>query len=400
MRRLSWATAALLALSASLPARAQMLTEQQFLEDVLANHPAVAAAEAGVAEAAGLRRYEGTLTNPELSWEREDPEVVARQDTWRLTWRLPFDGRQHRVAAADAAVAASTSMLDATRFDIRREMRELYSSWYVAVQREAAVQVHLDHTRRLADWLRSRAEQGEAAGVEARRLELEVEILSRQLVEARADARARRAAAAAWSPVITDGSQPDRPLLAPPPGTVDIDERADLEALAQRVAEAEALHRLWSRVAEPPDVSVGWLELDDATRSFAGPVFGVAWPVPIFDRNQGKKEAAAAGADRARAELEVARRDAVQRAEAALASYSDLYRAAALAANDGSIDDVVNSVLAAFEAGEASLTDVLDSLRTTFDVRIARLEILAGALAAQRELEAAVGRPILPGGSS
>ena len=28
------------------------------------------------------------------------------------------------VAAADAAVAASTSMLDATRFDIRREMHE------------------------------------------------------------------------------------------------------------------------------------------------------------------------------------------------------------------------------------------------------------------------------------
>lgn len=400
MRRVSWASAALLALAASMPSDAQILTEDQFLEAALTNHPGVTAAEAGVDAAAGLRRQARLLDNPELAWEREDPDLSARQDTWRLSWRLPFDGRRHRVAAADAAVAASAAMLDASRFDIRLEMRALFASWYVAVEREAVLQDHLDHTRRLAAWVRARAEHGEAAGVEARRLELEAEVLSRQLAAARADARAQQAAVATWTDLVTDGIRPGRPLLAPPPGTADVGGRPDLEALAHKVAEAEASHQLQRRVLQPPEVSVGWLEIRDATQTFDGPVVSVALPVPIFDRNQGKRQAAAAEAERSRSELEAARRRAVQHAEAALAAYSDLYRTVVPAATGATDADVVDSVLAAFEAGEASLTDVLDSLRTTVDVRIARLETLDGALSAERALEAAIGRPILPGGSS
>jgi cobalt-zinc-cadmium efflux system outer membrane protein len=248
--------------------------------------------------------------------------------------------------------------------------------------------------------VRARAEQGEAAGVEARRLALEVEVISRHLAAASADARAQQTAAAAWSALVTDGAQPERPLLPPPPYSVDVDKRPDLEALAQRVAEAEARQRLKKRVLEPPEVSVGRLEIRDATQSFDGPLLALAWPLPIFDRNQGNRQAAAAQVERARSELEAARRRAVQHAQAALASYSNLYRAGAPTAAGADDDDVVGSVLAAFSAGEASLTDVLDSLRTTVDVQMARLETLAGALAAERELEAAIGRQILPGESS
>ncbi len=169
-----------------------------------------------------------SLENPELSWEREDPELAARQDTWRLSWRLPFDGRKHRLAAADAAVAASVATFESARIDIRREMRELFAAWYVATERELVLQDHLEHAGRLAAWLRARAEQGESAGVEARRLELEVEVVARQLAAARADARALHAAAASWSGLVTDATRPDRPILPPPPGTVDVGDRPDL----------------------------------------------------------------------------------------------------------------------------------------------------------------------------
>jgi cobalt-zinc-cadmium efflux system outer membrane protein len=399
MKRFMWAVAALLAFAGSTRSEAQILTEKQFLDDVLATHPGVAAAESGIAAATGLRRQEGTLENPELSWEREDPDVAARQDTWRLSWRLPFDGRKHRLAAADAAVAASVATVESARIDIRREMRELFAAWYVATERELVLQDHLEHAGRLAAWLRVRAEQGESAGVEARRLELEVEVVARQLAAAGADARALHAAAASWSDLVTDATRPDRPLLPPPPGTVDIDERPDLRALSQRVAEAEARSRVGRRVLDPPEATVGWLEIDDGTQSFDGPVFAVAWPVPIFDRNQGSRDATAAEAERARSQLELARRRAAQEASAALASFSGLY--GAVTTDDAWVpaNGIGDAVLAAFEAGEASLTDVLDSLRTTVDVRMARLETLAGALAALRELEAAAGRPIPSGGS-
>ena len=261
MRWISCLSAALLAFAAATPSSAQRLTEQQFLDDALADHPRIAAAEAKLVGASGNRRQAGVVSNPELDWEREDLGSVLRQDTWKLSWRLPFDGRKHRIAGADAAVAASEAIVESTRLDVRLELRELFAAWYLAEEREQVLKNQLDTTRRFADWLRVRADQGEAAGVEAQRLELEVEVLSRQLAEAIAEARARRAAAATWSDLVTDVSHPARPVLAPPPASVDLSDRADLLALDRRAAEAEARQRVNNRALDPPEITVGWVDL-------------------------------------------------------------------------------------------------------------------------------------------
>lgn len=400
MRTISRVSIALLALAAATPSSAQRLTEKRFLDDALTDHPRIAAAEADLAAASGTRRQAGIVSNPELDWEREDLGSLLRQDTFKLSWQLPFDGRKYRVAGADAAEAASEAMIDATLLDTRLELRELFASWYVAFEQVAVLESHLDSTGRLASWLRARADQGEAAGVEARRLELEVEVLSRRLAAAVAEAEALKAAAAAWSDLITSDSRPERPLLVPPPASADAVSRPDLAALKLRVTEAEARQRHDGRVLAPPEVTIGWQDLRDDARSFDGPVFGLSWPLPIFDRNQGNRDAGAAAVDRARAELETERRRALQEAEAALASYAVLYEAVAPGVSRPVDDEVVDAQFAAFEAGEANLTDVLDGLRTTVDVQLARLETLAAALAAERRLEAALGRPILPGGNS
>ena len=399
MRRVSWASALLLVFTASMPAHAQLLTEDRFLEDAMANHPDIAAAESAVAAAGGVRRQAAIIDNPELSWEREDPDSAPRQDTWLLDWRLPFDGRRHRMAAADAGIAAVDSDLEATRLGVRLELRSLFAIWHIAEEREAVFEANLDRTRRLAGWLRARAEEGEAAGVEARRLDLEVESMERAAVSARADARAARAAAAVWSPRATMDVRPARPPLAPPPAVAEVGGRPDVMALTHRVTEAEARYALRKRVAEPPTLSLGWMDLSDGGRSFAGPVFGVAWPLPVFDRNQGRREVASAEVTRAQFDLVAAIRRAQQEANGALASYSEFHELALrgpLAVEEG----VVEGVFAAFEAGEATLTDVLDTWRATVDVQMARLETMARALSAERELEAALGRPIGAGEES
>ena len=400
MSRLSWASVLLMALAWSTLSYAQMLTEQEFLEHALTNHPAITGAEAAETAAAGGRRQAGIIDNPVISWEREDPDIALRQDTWRLNWRLPFDGRKHRVAAGDAAVAASSFDLQGTRLGIRLEMRSLFAAWYVADERAAVLQTHLDRTSRLARWLRARAEEGEAAGVEARRLDLEVEVFEREAVAARAEARARRVAAAVWCEVVTNEVRPQRPYLVVPPKVVDAGERPGLKATAHRVAQAEAQHRLQRRVFEPPEISLGWMEVSDGVQAFDGPVLALAWPVPVFDRNQGNRDAAAANVVGARSQLELETRLAEQRARAALATYTDLFPTATPLGVDSADFDVAAAVFAAFEAGEASLTDVLDSLRASVGVQMARLESLDRALAAERELEAAIGRPLTPGGSS
>lgn len=399
MRRVSWASALLLAFSASMPAHAQLLTEDRFLEDAMENHPDIAAAESAVAAADGMRRQAGIIDNPELSWEREDPEIAPRQDTWLLDWRLPFDGRRHRMAAADAGIAVAGSDVDATRLGVRLELRSLFAAWHIAEEREAVFEANLIRTRRLAGWLRARAEEGEAAGVEARRLDLEVESMERAAVSARADARAARAAAAVWSRRVTVDVHPARPPLAQPPEVAEVGGRPDVMALTHHVTEAEARYALRKRVAEPPTLSLGWMDLSDGGQSFAGPVFGVSWPLPLFDRNQGRRQAASAEVNRAQFDLVAATRRAQQEANGALASYSELHELALrgpLVAEEG----VVEAVFAAFEAGEATLTDVLDTWRATVDVQMARLETMARTLSAERDLEAALGRPIGAGEES
>lgn len=400
MSRVSWAPVLAAVLAASTSSIAQPLTEGRFLEDALKNHPEIAAAEAAVTAAEGSRRQAGVIDNPEVSWEREDPSSQPRQDTWMLDWQLPFDGRKHRVAAGDAALAASTSELEATRLRLRNDMRSVFTFWHLASERARILQTHLERTQRLAAWLRVRAEQGEASGVEARRLDFEVETLRREVVLARTEASSWRSAAASWSMLVTDDATPIRPSLAPPPATAEVGDRPDLEALSQRAAEVEARARLMRRVIEPPAISVGWTEIRDGRLSFDGPVFGVSWPVPLFDRKQGDRASGEAEAVRAHFELQAARRHADARARVALGAYTDLYELISPAGDDSADAEVAVAVFAAFEAGEADLTDVLDVHRSTVDLQLARLETLNAALAAERELEAAIGRPILPGGSS
>jgi len=400
MKCASWTFALLLVVAGCLPIHAQVLTEEEFLDAALSNHPAIAAAEAKKAAAAGARRQAGVVENPVVSWEREQPDTAVREDTLKLDWRLPFDGRKHRVAAGDAGLAASKSDLESAELGIRLEMRSLFAAWYIASEREAVLEVHLDRTKRLAQWLRARAEEGEAAGVEAQRLDLEVEVFERGLVAVRAGASAERAAAAVWCDRVSDTVRPQRPLLPMPPATVDVGGRPDLQAITHRVAEAEAVQRLQRRSLEPPEISFGWKKLGEEGLSFEGPVYGIAWPLPIFDRNQGNREAATAEASVARSQLELETRLAEQRARAALALYTDLYSVATPSGTKIETLDVAVAVFAAFEAGEASLTDVLDALRASVGVQMARLDSLDQALLAERELEAAIGRPIVPGGNS
>lgn len=400
MRHASWAPAALLVIAVAAPTSARQLTEARFLEEALAAHPGIAVKEADAAAAEGHRRQAGVIDNPEFAWGREDPKLPPAQDTFLIDWKLPFDGRKHRISRGDAAVAAANADLVATRLGGRLELRAIYAEWFVAHRRETLLDDHLDRTRRLASWLRARAEEGEAAGVEARRLDLEVEVLERELATVRANARSRRAAAAVWSTTVTPDVEPHRPKLPPPPTSVDLEGHPSLMAQSHRVMEAEAEARLQRRSVQPPSVALGWTEFSADIGSTDGPVFGVSWPVPIFDRNQGNRQAAASEADAARLKLELKTRRMEQRARAALASYTDLYPTTKPSTTDDAVGNVSLAVFAAFEAGEASLTDVLDSLRASIAVRMARLDNLESALAAERELEAAIGRSILPGGTS
>jgi outer membrane protein TolC len=122
---------------------------------------------------------------------------------------------------------------------------------------------------------------------------------------------------------------------------------------------------------------------------------GLAWELPLFDRNGADRERARREATAAGAREELLRR----RMEATVAGRRDAYRTlrdAALAGGplDESARTAVDGAAAAYGHGEITMTDFLDTIRSILAGRLAALDLHAAALAAHRELERAAGRPL------
>ncbi|HYO16648.1 MAG TPA: TolC family protein, partial [Thermoanaerobaculia bacterium] len=117
--------------------------------------------------------------------------------------------------------------------------------------------------------------------------------------------------------------------------------------------------------------------------------------VPLFDRRQADRLEAEARLSTARVELELARARAAAERAGALAAY-DRLRTEAIEAGRAAaeIGDLLAGAAAAYQLGESGLTDLLDTLRAALAARITALEVREAALAAQRDLEAATGRPL------
>ena len=142
---------------------------------------------------------------------------------------------------------------------------------------------------------------------------------------------------------------------------------------------------VWSGLALQAGV-----ESHDPTGSEPGllPTFGLSIPLPLFSRNRGAIALAAAGRDRARVELQAARRES---ASLIARARRDLAAAATRAARDralvASADRVARMSLQAYAEGAYPLANVLEAQRNARDVLAQLIDdtaALNGAAAALR----------------
>lgn len=192
--------------------------------------------------------------------------------------------------------------------------------------------------------------------------------------------------------------RPVRPELPGTSASLDVASRPDLTALELEAEQAELSRRLAARFLEFPAIVGGWTFFDEADAQVDGPVFGVEWSLPLFDRRQGERARTRREEEVARARLETTRMRAVSELEAAKDAYEHL-RAVALDVMETTDDPgaVIEAATAEFRAGEATLTDLLDALRSVTDTRVRALELYQEALAAHRRLELSAGRPLTDG---
>jgi cobalt-zinc-cadmium efflux system outer membrane protein len=383
------ATAALLLAGSAGAQDAQTLTEADFLAPLDAVHPAAAVLreDLGLAEAAVLGAH--AVPNPELGATHEAPGDAEQLDL-TLSWRPPHPGRRRlAVAAADSAVGAARARLAADHSALRQTMREAYARWAIATAASVRLVGHVEQVDRLAQRERQRADAGEASGLDARRLALAASGAHAELARAEAERLRARAGARQWRPDLPPNATPTLPPL-PEPTADPAREHPRIVALRADLEAARLTERLAARVVELPEVVGGWQRQESPGVEAEGPMFGLAWPLPLLDRRRGERAAARVRVEGLEARLALAEREIAAARTGALAAYREL-RTAALAASEAatSAPGVVGSATAAFHAGEVGLTDLLETLHSATDAELGALALRAEALAALRELESA-----------
>lgn len=370
-----------IALSVLPPAAAGQapLDETVAIERALAREGIAARDTADRAAAAAETEMIGPLDNPsaEVAYESGGGETE-----WQLGIVQPIDFSGQRGAlreAARAEAAAVDAEIDRRRQQLAAEVRAAYVTCAAA---SAELDVWQRYSGELAEAERvssARAEAGDTAVYDVRRVRVEQSQAGAQLASARGEKAAQCAALAA----LTGIAEPQvelaaltRLTIAPTPG-----ERPDLIAQEQRVV-AASQRVTAARRARMPQIAIGAgiRRVDDVLGTAYGPALSLGVSLPIWNgggaavRREQAREAALQN------ELLIARREAEAQVQSATLRRTATREAAVTAAS--ARDDAGRlgvTADTAYQAGEIGVVELLDAYEAA---READLSVVAFALEA------------------
>lgn len=363
-----------------------VVTEAEFLSVLDETHPAVRESAGAVALAEARLVAARTFDNPVIEAVREDPAGPIGQTDVLVSWKTPDAARRPEIEAREGEMGAARRRLAYDLLGYRLAMREAYAGWAVADARRQRLTLQAERVGSLAEREAVRAERGEASGLEARRLGLAAATLRSRVALAAGASERARAEAAAWHPGLPVDARPVLPELRAAPSLDGADVR--VRAAEADLAAAELAQLATRPIVASPEVTLGWRRQDLTPGAVDGPIFGVAWSLPIFDRRQAARRSTGAGLEAARARLELAERESAAARVAASANFARLATALAEARQEvGATGRMLDGEEAAFRQGEAGLTDLLETHRSVAEAELAVLDLHEAALAAHRELE-------------
>lgn len=382
----------------SSPLAAQPLTEAQAIERALAQPELSTLGEANRAEAearvSGIRRFD----NPQVSLSRESVSGDGVDETeWEVGVVQPIDisGRRSSLrAAARAEVGAVQADTSRRRQQRIAEVRRAYASCAAAVAKVRVTSAFVERLREAERIVSVRADAGDAAVYDLRRLRVEARAAEAQLALQQGEVRASCATLSSLTGTADARPTASLTLLAaassPAAATIS---RPDLMAREQRLTAASEELRA-ARRARLPDLAlgVGVRQVNSAEGSATGPSVSVGMTVPLWDGG-GPAIAQAQARMRAReAELGLARREvdaavaaARARSEAALEAAQ---RAEAAAEDAGRLGPIAE---AAYQGGEGGVVELVDAYRAARDAQLDIIDHLERAVLARIDLNLAQG---------
>ncbi len=341
-------------------------------------------------------RATGLWPNPEVSLVREESAGTVERFA-NLSQTFPWSGRLglERESARNAVAGAEAAARQA-RVNLRARVRESFIDLLQAQERRATLEAGRSRLGELVEVLRAREREGESSGFDRMRSERELAEVEVDLLETRGRLAGARAVLAAYLGLSSDGLVASGSLAAD--GTLPAPEevralataRGDVIALEAEAASAEFRARAGGRRAVPePTITFGTKTTEAGSPDDRGPVIGVGFSLPLFDRGQGAAPARTLGA------LLRARRAALAglaaaEAEAAYAEVVARREAETAYTTPGNAEDLVTIARAAYEGGEMRILELLDAYRTALEVRLKTIDLHAAA----RKAEAALGRAV------
>ena len=380
------------------PLGAEPVTEADAIDRALARPELSALGEANRDEAqarlSGIRR----LDNPEATISRESVSGAGRSETeWQVGVVQPIDlsGERSRLRAAARAEVGAVGADTARRRQVRvAEVRRAYASCAAGAERLRVVQAFVGRLREAERIVTARADAGDAAGYDVRRLRVEARSAEAEALVQQGEARAACATLSALTGVEQAQTTASLTLLASrPASTTDGATRPDLLAREQRLTAAAERVRAAER-ARLPDllVGAGLKRISGDGGSATGPVASIGMRLPIFSGGgaavaeaEARQRAQQAELGLARQEIAVAVAAAEARSEAATEALQRVEQAAEDARRLGPIAE------AAYEGGEGSVVELVDAYRAARDAELNIVQQLERAIQARIELDLARG---------
>ena len=382
------------------------LSLAEALRAALENSPRLEAFDWQVRAQEARALQAGLVPNPGLSVEGENfagggdfNGYDAAETTVFLGQLVELGGKRamrHRVAALGRELAGWD--YEAARLDVLTETTQRFVAALAAKERLALTNEILRVSEDSLKATRARVRAGAASSIERARSEVVVATIAAQRDRREVEFEgAKRTLASSWAGEVRfDDLTGDLTSLRVVPTlehvTDALAENPDLARWTTEIAQREAAVDL-ARARAIPNVTAGLgvRHFNDSNDSAL--VFGLEVPLPLFDRNQGARAAAAAEAHRARA---VARESRLVLIRALVAAHAEAQGA------HGNAQALASTVLPqaktayertrdAYKKGLFRLVDVLDAQRTLFDARTEYVNALQQFHTAAAEVERLVG---------
>lgn len=378
---------------AAMPVAAQQtIDEAVAIERALAREGIVARDEANRAGAEAEIDMIGPLENPDVEASYEGG---GGETEWQLRLVQPIDLSGRRGALRDAA-RAEAAAVDA---DIDRRRQLLVSDVRTAFVQCAAATAELDIWQRYTDELTeaervssARAEAGDTAVYDVRRVRVEQRSAQAQLARANGEKVAGCAALSSLTGI--EELQVELSAITQVESAPISNERPDILAQEQRVLAASQRVSA-ARRSRLPQIAVGAgvRAVDDGISTAYGPALSLGVSLPIWNGGGAavrREQALLAAREN---ELMIARRQAEAEVEAASARRSATREAAITAA--GARDDAgrLGTIAdTAYQAGEIGVVELLDAYEAARDADLSVIALALEAALAAIEYDLTTGR--------